>query len=713
MQAANHMRCCGGIPLLNHFAILVQDLDVGAFQFFTVRDVYLADLNFRNAVYNGISPFVCRYPLDNRCLITGNLSFSHCVLDLSIIVQFDQIGPGILPAVSSIQLNSIAMVLAISFQLDHDLRRTFAARIVIVVPDLFNRNFRCLQRVGNEGTIHSFLEAGDFFFFYCVVNRGLAVLSVLRQLLGSKAPIAVCSGSHSQGINSVIAVLDVNRDAPGQKFGIVVLQLPDLLAADCSHLRNVCVLDVVAGDDSIESGRYIFIYCIGDFRRAVFTELRQIPGGEGPLLVTAGGHGQRINDVVAILDVNRDALGHKGLIVALQIPGLLAADVRCLLRVCDLGAGRCSTDFSRCAFICRYKSIIGFFRNSIPDSLRKACGSSLLLISQFQNSYAVLEVHITVLSLHFPVIQCHGDLVLPSVIGIISARHALADRQVAFLPLVREGNFLGLGAYCSSIIAVDCVLIAVDDDFRYLIADTRRQSGCFLRFTIVQLERRLVVLEFHFAIAAVLHCLARQLYGKCEVCIQIRGSTADDRFADFQFTLLTLVVECRCSCKLLCAILVTVVGGFSFIGSDRTHLGLFHNNFRIIRDAVRSINSPVDRYLFLFFSDLVIICTFVFVLDFLECDAGADIFDALFFFPLIVYFFIQCKGEFLIKCVICQSLSVYFLGSTEHCGIKMIGRNMRVDIVPFTLMPHGFGHHPAAANTIGTGFCFGCQEYAA
>ena len=660
LQAFDDFRFVAGLPFPHDFAVLVQDLQRRAGQLFVaLRDVPLTDGDMRNAVGNGVRPCVCRHLVDNRCLVTRHLNFRYSVPDLSVVVQFGQISPGILPAVFSIQLNSIAIVLAISFQLGHDLRRTFAARIVIVIPDLFNRNICRLQCVCDTGTAHNILEAGYFFFFYCVVNRGLAVLAVLRKFLGSKAPIIVRSGGYSQGINDVFAILDINCDAPGQQFGIVVLQLPDLLAADCRHLRNVCVLDVVAGDDSIKSGRYIFIYCIGDFRRAVFTELRQIPGGEGPLLVTAGGHGQRINDVVAILDVNRDALGHKGLIVALQIPGLLAADVRCLLRVCDLGAGRCSTDFSRCAFICRYKSIIGFFRNSIPDSLRKACGSSLLLISQFQNSYAVLEVHITVLSLHFPVIQCHGNLVLPSVIGIISAHHALADRQVAFLPLVCEGCFLGLGTDCSDVIAMDCVLIAIDDNFRYLIADTRRQSGCFLCFVIVQSERRLVVPEVHVAIAAVLHCLTRQFYGKCEVCIQIRRCTADDRFADFQVTFLALVVKCRCSCKFLCAILVTVVGGFSFIGSDRTHLGLCHNNFRIIRDAVRSINSPVDRYLFLFFSDLVIICTFVFVLDFLECDAGADIFDALFFFPLIVDFFIQCKGEFLIKCVICQSLPVY------------------------------------------------------
>ena len=333
MQSGNYMRCCGGIPLLNHFTVLVQDLDVGTFQLFTVRNVYLANLDFGNTVGNGISPFVCRYLLDKRCFITGNLSFSYCVLDLSVIVQFDQIGPGILPAVVSIQLNGIAIVLAISFQLDHDLRRTFAARIVIVVPDLFDRNICRLQRVGNEGTIHSFLEAGYFFFFYCVVDRGLAVFAVLRQFLGSKAPVIVRSGGYSQGINDVFAILDINRDAPGQQFGIVVLQLPDLLAADCRHLRNVCVLDVVAGDDLLEALRNLFIHRIGDFRRAVFTVHRQIPGREGPFVLIAGAHGQGINDVFAILDVNRDVLGHNSLIITLQIPGLLAADLRGLQRV--------------------------------------------------------------------------------------------------------------------------------------------------------------------------------------------------------------------------------------------------------------------------------------------------------------------------------------------------------------------------------------------
>ena len=380
--------------------------------------------------------------------------------------------------------------------------------IALHIPGLLAADLRRLQRVRNTRPAYNLLESGNFFFVNCIVDQSLAVRAVLRQVLRREAPVIVRSGGHDQRINGVVPILDVNRDALGQQLGIVILQLPDLLAADLRLPRNVGVLDVVAINDSFKSGRHFFFYCVRDFRRAVFTVLRQIPGGEGPLIVTAGGNGHRINDVIAILDVHLDALGHKGLIIALHIPGLLAADVCRFLVVRDLGAGGCRIDCSRCAFVCRYKSVVGFFRNRISDALRKAGGCFLLLIRQFQNYHAVLEVHITVLSLHFLVIQCHGDLVLPSVIGIISAHHALADRQVAFVPCIGKGRNLFLVTNRSGIVVVFRVRKTVNDNFGYLVANACRQVlRCFF-LVVMQRERRFIVPEGHIPVGVILHGLS-------------------------------------------------------------------------------------------------------------------------------------------------------------------------------------------------------------
>ena len=202
--------------------------------------------------------------------------------------------------------------------------------IALHIPGLFAGDLHGFQRIGDPGTRSDLFEARDRFFVSRVDDRGLAVSAVLRQFLGGERPLAVCTGLHGQGINGRGAVLDVNRDLLRQQFGAVTLQVPDLLAADRCQFRNVGVMDVVAGDYLTEAGRHFFIHRVSDFGHAVCFVLRQFSGGEGPLVVLAGGYGQRINNVVALLDVDSNACGHESCVITLHIPCLLTADIRCL-----------------------------------------------------------------------------------------------------------------------------------------------------------------------------------------------------------------------------------------------------------------------------------------------------------------------------------------------------------------------------------------------
>ena len=338
VQTVYFMDILRGCPLFNNLASLVDDLDMCAFQLFTVSNVNLVDLHFGNAVRNGVSPFVTGHLGDYRSLISGNLSFAYRILDFSIVIKLDQVRPGILPAILCIQLNSISKILAVCLQLDHYLFRPAVVLVVIVIPDLLNRNVCRLQRICNTGSADNFVETGNLFFFNCVIDSRLAVCAVLRQILGRECPLAVGAGLHRQGVDGLVAVLDVNRDLLGQQFGAVALQVPDLLAADLCQFRNVDVCNVVVGNYLTEAGRHFFIHRVGDGVLRALLVLRQVAGRELPLVVLAGGHGQRLNNVVALLDVDRDALGHEACVIALHIPGLFAGDLHGLQRVGNAGA---------------------------------------------------------------------------------------------------------------------------------------------------------------------------------------------------------------------------------------------------------------------------------------------------------------------------------------------------------------------------------------
>ena len=338
MQALHFMDFLRGGPLFNDVAVLVDDLDMCAFQFFTVGNIHLADLHVSDAVGNGIRPGIAGHFGDDRSLIAGNLCFRYGILNLGIVIQLDQVSPGILPAVLFIQFNSFAKVAAIRFQLNLDTLRPDTALIVVVVPDLFNSYVCCLQRIGDTGALGHLFEARNRLFIHTVNNFCRAVRAILRQFLGSELPCAVRSCLHSQGIDSLVAILDVDRDLLRQQFIAVALQVPDLLAAYGRCLRIVGILNVISGDYLAEARGHFFIHRIGDFGCAVLLVLRQIPGGEGPLVVFAGLHSQRINSFAAILDVDRDAFRHQGFIIALHIPGLLTADVHSVQRVGDAGA---------------------------------------------------------------------------------------------------------------------------------------------------------------------------------------------------------------------------------------------------------------------------------------------------------------------------------------------------------------------------------------
>ena len=72
----------------------------------------------------------------------------------------------------------------------------------------------------------------------------------------------------------------------------------------------------------------MFFNCVIDQRLSVCTVLRQFLGRELPLAVRTGCHSLGVDDLGAILNVNRDLAGQQLRAVLLQIPDLLTADRR-------------------------------------------------------------------------------------------------------------------------------------------------------------------------------------------------------------------------------------------------------------------------------------------------------------------------------------------------------------------------------------------------
>ena len=447
MQALDFMDVLRGGPLVHYVAFAVQNLDGSAFQFLAVGDVDLADLHFRHAVRNCISPTIPGQLPDNRCFVARNLSLSDRVLDLRIVIQFDQIDPGVLPVILSIQFNGVAKILAICLQLNHYFLGTFSACILIVVPDLFNRNFRCLQRVRDTGTAHDLLKARNFLFINCVINQSCAIRSVLRQVLGRETPFTVRAGGYGQCIDSLLAVLDIYSDILGQQVGSIVLQVPDLLAADLRQFRYIGVLDVVTGNDPVEACWYFLIHAVSDLGRAVCAVLRQIPGGECPLIVSAGGYSQRIDRLVSVLDIDCDALGHESFIIVLHVPGLLTADFCCLQRVLD-GICECTV-----CVLCNSGSIIGnfFFSDCITD----ICSACLLRKLRPGIGPVIAFIQLYSLDLGSVSQQVYGHF-----------RRTISILVIAVLPFLRDLYFcffccmgVGQGSDCTLLVSV-CQRIA-------------------------------------------------------------------------------------------------------------------------------------------------------------------------------------------------------------------------------------------------------------
>ena len=322
-----------GNPPLNQFVIGIVQFDLCAFQLFLTRDIGLAYRHFSLAVGNGISPRVIRCLGDNRLLISRNLSFRHSVLDFLFVLQLQQVVPGILPVVGSVQFNGSTQVLAVRLQLNHNFVGTDLGLVVLIVPDLFNRNVCRLQCVGDAGAGHDLVESGNSIFINGICDLGLAVIAVLRQLAGGEAPLAVIARLHSQGFNGGGAVLDINRNLTGQQCGIITLQVPDLLTAHLRDLRNKGVRDVSSGHNLLEAGRHFFIHRIVDGVPGALFILRQVAGRECPLVVGAGGNRQRLNRVISLLNIYSDAGRHECFVIALHIPGLFAGDLHGLQRV--------------------------------------------------------------------------------------------------------------------------------------------------------------------------------------------------------------------------------------------------------------------------------------------------------------------------------------------------------------------------------------------
>ena len=206
---------------------------------------------------------------------------------------------------------------------------TCSRRIHRHIPGLLTAD---LGQFGNVSVLN--VVAGDYLveaFRYFLIHRvgdlGLSVSPVLRQLAGLERPLVVRAGGYGQRFDGLLAVLDIDRDAAWHEFLIIALHIPGLLAADLGQFGNVSVLNVVAGDYLVEAFRYFLIHRVGDLGLSVSPVLRQLAGLERPLVVRAGGYGQRFDGLLAVLDVDRDALGHEIFVIARHIPGLLAADL--------------------------------------------------------------------------------------------------------------------------------------------------------------------------------------------------------------------------------------------------------------------------------------------------------------------------------------------------------------------------------------------------
>ena len=240
--------------------------------------------------------------------------------------------------------------------------------------------------------------------------------------------------------------------------------------------------------------------------------------------------------------------------------------------------------------------------------------------------------------------QLYFNAVRPFTTLIVIVIPDLFNSDFRSLPCVRK---LGAGGRCTDPSRLTCICCReLTVHFFYdIVSNACRQACRRLGFITVKRERRLVVCEGHLAVDAVQHAFPGQFNSEFEFFLRIRRNAADDCLADFQVACLPRVVEYRGPFQFLCAALIPVICSFSLIGGNRAHLRFCHNNFRIVLGIVRFVNSTVDCYRILALSDPVIICAFVFILNLFKCNAGSDVFNSLFFFPLAAVFFVQLEGK--------------------------------------------------------------------
>ena len=251
-------------------------------------------------------------------------------------------------------------LLTVCQQLNLHCGRTETIIVPVIFPNNVSGHVNSLQGVCNIGATDCFGKTVYLLSLNSIRYRRNSVETVHRKF-GSIVVPAIFPGNFNRFYCSFI-VFDEYLNALGYQFILVALKFPNYVATDSSKFRNKRIGNRRAVNVHVETVKFYLFDCISYNGCTVFLKHRKISGCKCPNISEDF---NLINNLVALLNKNDNALRNQRLIVALHFPHHTAGDLNYLQRIFDCGAfnRRLKSDNGRLKPVCNLRrSVFAVFR---------------------------------------------------------------------------------------------------------------------------------------------------------------------------------------------------------------------------------------------------------------------------------------------------------------------------------------------------------------
>ena len=277
--------------------------------------------------------------------------FSNFITNLFSADLLRKIRPAIAPIRRLAHRYSIDL-LTVCQQLNLHCGRAETIIVLIVIPYHCSGHVNSFQCVCNLGATDCFGKTVYLLSLNSIRYRRNSVETVHRQF-GSIVVPAIFPGNFNRFYCSFI-VFDEYLNALGYQFILVALKLPNYVTTDSSKFRNKRIGNRRVGNFHVETVKFYLFDCISYNGCTVFLKHRKISGCKCPNISE---NFDLINNLVALLNKNDNALRNQRLFVALHFPHHTAGDLNCLQRIFDCGAfnRRLKSDNGRLKPVCNLR----------------------------------------------------------------------------------------------------------------------------------------------------------------------------------------------------------------------------------------------------------------------------------------------------------------------------------------------------------------------